>query len=71
MEGIAFKEKQKEFRNLEKIWTKDLKEKKDLIKKIDSKVDKDIMDYVEAVQKEIDWAIKNQGTIKEYIKSDR
>ena len=67
----AFKEKQKEFRNLEKIWTKDLKEKKDLIKKIDSKVDKDIMDYVEAVQKEIDWAIKNQGTIKEYIKSDR
>lgn len=68
----AFKEKQKEFRNLEKIWTKDLKEKKDLIKKIDpSKVDKDIIDYVEDVQKEIDWAIKNQGTIKEYIKSDR
>jgi len=69
----AFKEKQKEFRNLEKIWAKDLKEKKDLIKKIGTNavVNDEIKNYVDDVEEEIKWAITNQKSIKEYIKSDK
>ena len=69
----AFKEKQKEFRTLEKIWAKDLKEKKDLINKIGTPavVDDEIKNYVENLEKEINWAITNQKSIKEYVKSDK
>ena len=69
----AFKEKQKEFRNLEKIWAKDLKEKKDLIKKIGTNavVNDEIKNYVDDVEEEIKWAITNQKSIKEYVKSDK
>ena len=69
----AFKEKQKEFRNLEKIWAKDLKEKKDLIEKMGTNavVDEEILEYVENLEKEINWAITNKKSIKKYIKSDK
>jgi hypothetical protein len=70
----AFKEKQKEFENLEKILKKDLNEKEDLIKKIKkngkSVDDKDILDYVNYVDATMKWTIINKNEINEYIKSE-
>ena len=65
----AFIKKKEQFRDLNKIWSKDVKEMEQMMQKLDPIEITDVKDYMDKLKAQLQIATNNQSAIKEYVKS--